>query len=104
MQGFVNRDEELARIDEAMATLMENKRLLQTPILEFYGVNGIGKSTLLREVVKMCSNKSLYYLWNDLSHNLDFLSSTKDLSQKEGPIVVIFEFTGCRKSRSLERI
>ena len=90
MQRFVNRDEELARIDEAMATLMENKRLLQTPILEFYGVNGIGKSTLLREVVKMCSNKSLYYLWNDLSHNLDFLSSTKDLSQKEGPIVVIF--------------
>ena len=47
MNDFVNRETELALIDEAVEALLDKQRLLRTPIIEFYGVKGIGKTTLL---------------------------------------------------------
>jgi hypothetical protein len=50
MAIFVNRDKELSRVDKAVTTLLDESRLLRTPIIEFYGVGGIGKTALLQKI------------------------------------------------------
>src|SRR2546430_12526139 len=56
---FVNREKELGQITEAVETLQDEQRLLRTPIIEFSGVQGIGKTTLLQQVKAICDSKSL---------------------------------------------
>src|SRR5213592_261105 len=56
---FVNREKELRQISEAVETLLDEQRLLRTPIIEFSGVQGIGKTTLLQQVKAICDSKSL---------------------------------------------
>lgn len=50
MAVFVNRDEELSRVNRYVTTLLDESRLLRTPIIEFYGISGIGKTALLRKI------------------------------------------------------
>jgi hypothetical protein len=59
MEGFVNRDYELKHIDEAINALQDKNSLLRTPIIELYGVGGIGKSFLLAEVERRCTHRRL---------------------------------------------
>src|SRR2546429_5321379 len=56
---FVNREKELGQISEAVETLQDEQRLLRTPLIEFSGVQGIGKTTLLQQVKAICDSKSL---------------------------------------------
>jgi hypothetical protein len=56
---FVNREKELRQVNEAVETLQDEQRLLRTPIIEFSGVQGIGKTTLLQQIKAMCDDKSL---------------------------------------------
>ncbi len=62
---FVNREKELRQISEAVETLQDEQRLLRTPIIEFSGVQGIGKTTLLDQVKVICDNKSLLCVKED---------------------------------------
>jgi hypothetical protein len=59
MENFVNRDYELKHIDEAIDALQDKNSLLRTPIIELYGVGGIGKSSLLTEVEQRCTSRRL---------------------------------------------
>ncbi len=61
MLDIINREKELSKVDEALKDLTEDVRLVQTPILGFYGVKGIGKSRLLAEVVKRCQQYQQVY-------------------------------------------
>src|SRR5207248_4673852 len=65
MSILVNRDEELQTIEGALDTLLDRKRLLRTPIIEFYGVEGIGKTILLKEVLQRCRGRHLEPIWLD---------------------------------------
>ena len=59
MESFINREAALKYIDDAFITLQDKKRLLQTPIMDFYGVKGIGKTLFLKKVQQRCHDKQL---------------------------------------------
>lgn len=64
-QVFVNREKELRQIGEAIEILQDEQRLLRTPIIEFSGVQGIGKTTLLQQIKLICDKKSLLCIMNN---------------------------------------
>ena len=78
MQGFVNREPELKVIEEAFSDLLDQDRLLRTPIIDFYGVEGIGKTSLLERVVQKCDEKDVRRIW---------ANAGQDLSQVEQSII-----------------
>jgi hypothetical protein len=65
MESFINREAALKYIDDAFITLQDKKRLLQTPIMDFYGVKGIGKTLFLKKVQQRCQDKRLSCIWLD---------------------------------------
>src|SRR5258708_36522050 len=78
---FVNRDSELRVIDRAFDSLLDEGRLLRTPIIDFCGVGGIGKTSILREVKKRCQKRNLSCIWVDANQSeqqflLQLLSQT----------------------------
>jgi hypothetical protein len=75
MSVFVDRDHELQIIDDSFKVLLDTKRLLRNPILEIYGVRGIGKTLLLEEIKKRCYAKNLPCLWIDLASQKDGFQS-----------------------------
>jgi hypothetical protein len=94
MEAIANREEELSIIDEAVTTLLDRKRLLRTPIVEFYGIEGIGKTTLLTKVREQYRNqKQLSYVWTDIKENpsYQFVQTAKTLLADNKPVVVIVD-------------
>src|SRR2546428_6696716 len=94
MEDIANREEELSIIDEAVTTLLDRKRLLRTPIVEFYGIEGIGKTTLLTKVRDHYRNQEqLSYVWTDIKENpsYQFVQTAKTLLAKNKPVVVIVD-------------
>jgi hypothetical protein len=68
MVQFVNREDEMRLIDDAFHALQNQKEfLLQTPILDFFGVEGIGKTAILRQIEQRCKKQSQHYIWVDAS-------------------------------------
>jgi ATPase family associated with various cellular activities (AAA) len=106
MEKFVNRDEELMLVDDAVDTLLDRKRLLRTPIIEFYGVDGIGKTTLLRKVEKQCFQKSVTSIWADSKDDTfyHFIKATKDQLDEKKPVVVILDSLDAASEEQLQRI
>jgi len=71
MATFINRETELKSINAVFATLSSKKRSLQpTPIIDFYGVGGIGKTVLLHEVRQRCQDAQLRCIWVDPNKGL----------------------------------
>ena len=78
MIRFINRDAEMTLIDDAFKALHNyEEELLRTPIVNFYGVEGIGKTAILRHVERKCQDQNLRYILietikdaQDLSHEL----------------------------------
>jgi hypothetical protein len=78
MIRFINRDAEMTLIDDAFKALHNyEEELLRTPIVNFYGVEGIGKTAILRHVERKCQEQNLRYILietikdaQDLSHEL----------------------------------
>lgn len=54
-------------IDDSFRTLLDKNRLLRNPILEFYGVSGIGKTLLLEQIKERCQDTMLPYIWMSLA-------------------------------------
>ena len=67
MTVFVDRDREMRLIDDSFRTLLDKKRLLRNPILEFYGVSGIGKTLLLEQIKERCHVTHLPCIWINLA-------------------------------------
>lgn len=93
MKLFVNRTAELKLIDEAVTTLIERQRLLRTPIIEFYGVQGIGKSMLLQNIQQRYTSKQLSFVWADLAQEPDakFVQDTRELLEHHQPVIMILD-------------
>jgi hypothetical protein len=91
---FVNREDELQLINEAVSTL-QNRQLLQTPIIEFYGVQGIGKTMLLRHIERQCSKRKLPCVAADLAQKSTaiarFVTDARALLEKHQPVVMILD-------------
>lgn len=66
MEVFVDRQVELQCIDALCQTLQERKQLLRTPVVEVQGVEGIGKTTLLKRVEARCQELHLRSIWLDI--------------------------------------
>ncbi|HVU66911.1 MAG TPA: NACHT domain-containing protein, partial [Ktedonobacteraceae bacterium] len=58
-EPFVNRTSELRLIDETFAKLNDQDFFLKTSVLVFHGIGGIGKTTLLQQVVQRCDESNL---------------------------------------------
>ena len=63
MQHFVNREEELRFVEEKFNILLEKNDLIRIPIIEFHGVGGIGKTTMLKKIEKRCHDMHLPSVW-----------------------------------------
>ena len=74
MESFVDRETALKYIDDAFETLQDKKRLLRTPIIDFYGVGGIGKTFLLKKVQQQCKDEHLRCIWVDASQSISNVS------------------------------
>lgn len=108
MTTLVNRDEELQTIDGALDTLLDSKRLLRTPIVEFYGVEGIGKTVLLEEVLRRCHSKNLKPIWlnNDTIEDTytDFIQPTRELLKEKKKGVVIIDALDDLREKQLREL
>lgn len=67
MDLFVNRETELELIDESFSALLDRKRLLRTPLIEVFGVGGIGKTSLLKQVEQRCNDSQMRCIWVDIN-------------------------------------
>lgn len=114
MDLFVNRESELELINESFSALLDRKRLLRTPLIEVFGVGGIGKTSLLKQVEQRCHDSQMRYIWIDVNQtpsNVERaiiaqvkkytqsdedlpgqspVSATRSLLQ-QGPVVMLFD-------------
>ena len=56
---LINREKELALIRIAFDALISQKNILSTPIIDFFGIAGIGKTRILQEIFAMCIEHNL---------------------------------------------
>src|SRR5271166_3277785 len=70
MTSFVNRVPELSLIEEAFGDLLNDERLVRTPIIDFYGVEGIGKTSILAKVIEKCNENQVPYIQADANQDL----------------------------------
>ncbi|HEY1351059.1 MAG TPA: ATP-binding protein [Ktedonobacteraceae bacterium] len=114
MSVFVDRDREMQLIEDSLQILQNKERLLRNPILEFYGVSGIGKTLLLKKIQDLCNMTRFPCIWIDLVRQkasiqneiisqvqsalartdvqagLSAVSAIKALL-KQGPVVMLFD-------------
>jgi RecA/RadA recombinase len=64
---FINRDQEIKVIDDAFDDLLSQNRLLRTPIIDFYGIEGIGKTQILQRVIQKCQENDVPYINSNVS-------------------------------------
>ena len=101
---FVNREKELRQISEAVETLQDEQRLLRTPIIEFSGVQGIGKTTLLDQVKVICDNKSLLCVKEDAKQwTSDYFNRVESL-MRERPVAIILDSLDTVDNEQLQTI
>ena len=70
MDIFINRGIELRLIEDVFGDLLNKDTFLRTPIIDFYGVEGIGKTSILKKVVQTCNENKIPYIWADASKNI----------------------------------
>lgn len=83
MEQFVNRKPELNLIDNAFSDLLDKERLLRTPVIDFYGVEGIGKSSILKQIRQRCDERKLRYIDANMSQGfIEFWQKINSHSHK----------------------
>ncbi len=91
MGSFVNREPALKSIDDAFETLQDKKRLLRTPIMNFYGVKGIGKTLFLKKVQQLCQDKQLRCIWLDGSQSIPNCAHTIARQVQQSGVTLLVE-------------
>ena len=125
MEPFFNREKELHIIEDAFKALIDKKRLLRTPIIEVQGVGGIGKTSLLKQVERRCSDTSLPCIWVDMNQNPagflgEIIAQAKKYTGREhseqsallatkavlkqGPLVMLFDALDMANSEELRTL
>jgi hypothetical protein len=72
---LINREKELELVQIAFDTLIHKKNLLSTPIIDFFGIAGIGKTRILQEISAKCVENDLPCIKLDGSQNISRISS-----------------------------
>src|SRR6266498_5603612 len=102
---FVNRYQELQQIETAVAILQDKQRLLRTPIIEYHGVQGIGKSMLLQQIKALCDNKNLFTIVGKAEQfSTSALDDAQSLLEKREPVVVILDALDDASAEQLQEI
>ncbi|TMC21014.1 MAG: ATP-binding protein [Chloroflexi bacterium] len=82
MDTFINRSDELESIEKAFNALLYKNTLLSTPIIDFFGIDGIGKTRILKEIADRCTAKNLPCIKLDEKHTqLDGGQNTSRISR-----------------------
>lgn len=76
MVSLVNRETEKGILDEAIRALRNHQQdiILRTPIIDLYGIVGIGKTAILQHVEDLCKQHNVAFISIDASHGADFFS------------------------------
>lgn len=76
MVTFVNRQAELMLINSAFEALhnYESDSLLLTPVIDFFGVAGIGKTAVLEYIEEQCKTQQIRYILIDASKSAGHFS------------------------------
>src|SRR6516162_5226103 len=119
MLTFINRESERELVEDSIRALGNYRNiLLRTPIINFYGIDGIGKTSIVQHIEDMCEKEDIRYIRiianknaHDFSHdiiqqskryNISFdeyyeeyllqqsIAATKDLL-KQGVVVMLFD-------------
>lgn len=93
MKKFVNREAELLLVDEAVQMLQDGQLLAGSAIVEFCGIHGIGKTTLLQQIEETCRTKQVLCERRDIGEiSAQFLAeSLQKLLDQAQPVVVILD-------------
>lgn len=95
MESFINREPELRLITSALDDLLSQEHLLRTPIVDFYGISGIGKTSILRQAVQKCNEMQIPYIDINASSGMkDTLEQSIELSKnllEQGPLVMLLD-------------
>src|SRR5579859_4684833 len=75
---LINRKSELELIETALSALIGRKNILSTPIVDFFGIAGIGKTRILQEIANMCLVSGLLCI--KLDENQTHLDGRKNIS------------------------
>lgn len=76
MVPLINREKELNLVREAIAALTSDDRLVETPIVNFFGLPGIGKSRLLDEIINIYDPQQVHWLRLDAHEDIPVFSAT----------------------------
>lgn len=99
--NFVNRRDELREITRTVDALLDRQQLVRTPIIEYSGVQGIGKSTLLRCIEYLCTKKSIPCIYEEARHiTQQHFHQASALAEREEPVVMIVDALDDFKSES----
>src|SRR5260370_24055086 len=89
---FVDREEELQEVIDTFEELQDKQRLVKTPILEFSGVQGIGKSTLLQRIKSLCNKSNITCISEEAKYiTPQHFQRAAILAEKEEPVVMILD-------------
>jgi hypothetical protein len=73
--SLVNREAEKSIVVDAIHTLRNYQQdILRTPIIDLYGIVGIGKTAILQHVEDLCKQYNIAFISVDASHGADFFS------------------------------
>jgi len=73
--------------------LLDKERLLRTPIIDFYGIKGMGKTRILKETIQKCLAHQVSYIDRTIDQELateQSLTLTKTLLE-QGPLVMLLD-------------
>lgn len=76
LENFVNRETEMQLIEERFHSLLKNSDLVRTQIIQFHGVGGIGKTTMLKKARQRCHDMHLPSIWADGGQKIPDFSHT----------------------------
>src|SRR5215475_9336225 len=81
MVTFVNRETERELIEDSLRALSNYRHiLLRTPIINFYGINGIGKTSVVQHIEDKCEKAHIRYIRISANKNTNELS--RDIIQQ----------------------
>src|SRR5437763_12034196 len=101
---FVNREEELKQVEESVKTLQDEQRLLRTPIIEFSGVQGIGKTTLLEQIQLLCEREEIPYITRKAEDVTDHDFIQVESLLKTSPVTMILDSLDSASSEQIQLI
>ncbi len=100
LEPFVNRDTELDFIKTTFSNSLKGNKPLRPQFIQFHGVGGIGKTTILKRIEHECNEKNLFPIWADASHKPAFI--TEEIIKLAQNFGIHFQIQGDEIDKSVE--